>query len=253
MVERGRTRGVAAAPVARRAVIARRAVVATIAVVAIASAGCAASGGEGAPAAVPASESGSVVSLLGGSVEPPAATGRPERSTDDARVRALGPAPIANFRVVRPGLYRGGHPSAEGLDYLQRLGVKTIVDLEIEDLIEAFPWEISHEIARAKARGMTVVRFPMSAFERAESRRFDQAIEGALLALRRAPGDAVYVHCKHGQDRTGLVIGLERVEGEGWSPGDAYDEMLRFGFHPGLAGLDAYFRRRTSGDGASSD
>jgi hypothetical protein len=46
-----------------------------------------------------------------------------------------------------------------------------------------------------------------------------------------------YVHCEHGQDRTGLIIGAYRVKVEHWTKEQAYQEMLRFGFHPLLRGL----------------
>jgi len=39
--------------------------------------------------------------------------------------------------MVRTGLYRGGRPNAVQLDYLHTLGVHTIIDLEINDGIEA--------------------------------------------------------------------------------------------------------------------
>ena len=54
-----------------------------------------------------------------------------------------------------------------------------------------------------------------------------------------------YVHCAHGQDRTGLVIGLERVIDEGWTPKAAHDEMLKLGFHPLFEGLNHYFEEKT--------
>ena len=154
--------------------------------------------------------------------------------------------PIDNFRQVSAGIYRGAHPDDAGLDYLQRLGVKTIVDLEVADLVEAFPWEIDHEIAAARRRHIEVVRFPMSAFEAGLSDRFDKQMDALLATLRDPARRPLYVHCKHGQDRTGLVIGLERVFGEGWAPTAAHDEMIALGFHSFFLGLDGYFERKTS-------
>lgn len=153
--------------------------------------------------------------------------------------------PIANFHEVRAGLYRGGHPDGAGLDYLKSLGVKTIVDLEVGDFIEAFPWDIDTELAEAKKRGITVVREPMSAFEPAASDRFDKQMDEIEALLADASKGPIYVHCKHGQDRTGLVIGLERVLDEGWAPKDAYAEMLKLGFHPMFEGLNHYFEEKT--------
>lgn len=162
---------------------------------------------------------------------------------------AITSAPLANFVEVRPGLYRGGHPDAEGLDYLKGLGVRRIVNLEVGDLIEAWPWDISKELSEAKARDIAELRYPMSAFESAVSDRFDANMDEIIAVLASATvDDPVYVHCKHGQDRTGLVIGLERVFDEGWDPAQAYDEMAARGFHTGFLGLDEYFERKTGWD-----
>jgi protein tyrosine/serine phosphatase len=171
-----------------------------------------------------------------------------ENGQDTAEIAALPkpPASLQNFRTVRPGLYRGGHPDGAGLDYLKRIGVKRVVNLEVGDFIEAFPWDISGEVDGAKARGLTEYRYPMSAFEPALSSRFDREMNAIVALLKTAtPQNPVYVHCKHGQDRTGLVIGLERVLDEGWAPQRAFDEMVRIGFHTQFLGLDEYFENKT--------
>src|SRR4051794_10022015 len=85
-----------------------------------------------------------------------------EPSAEEAEADLIAKAPIANFKKVRPGLYRGGHPDAKGLDYLKSIGIKTIVDLEVSDFIEAYPWDIADEVDGARARHLTLVRHPMS-------------------------------------------------------------------------------------------
>jgi protein tyrosine/serine phosphatase len=52
-----------------------------------------------------------------------------------------------------------------------------------------------------------------------------------------AIGGGVLVHCTHGQDRTGWVVGAYRVLYEGVSKSVAYDEMLKHNFHEVLHGL----------------
>jgi tyrosine-protein phosphatase SIW14 len=169
-----------------------------------------------------------------------------EAAVTEAPAAAPSSASLANFVAVSPGLYRGGHPDGAGLDYLKSVGVKRIVNLEVGDFIEAFPWDISNELSDAKARGLTEIRYPMSAFEPAVSDEFDRHIDEILAILKTAtPDDGIYVHCKHGQDRTGLVMGLERVVGEGWQPKDAHDEMVRIGFHTLFLGLEEYFENKT--------
>jgi tyrosine-protein phosphatase SIW14 len=163
-------------------------------------------------------------------------------SSDDSLAT---PDEPANFYLVKTGIYRGGHPDAGGLVYLKNLGVTTIIDLEIGDLIEATPEEIDAEIKGATALGLNDIREPMSAFELALSSSFDDRINQILAILADPSQKPVYVHCAHGQDRTGLVIGLERVFNEGWTPAAAWNEMLERGFHVGFLGLSTYFFRKT--------
>jgi tyrosine-protein phosphatase SIW14 len=160
----------------------------------------------------------------------------------------LAKAPMENFRKVRTGVYRGGHPDTSGVAFLKKLGVKTIIDLEVGDFIEAMPWDISQELDDAKHQGIKVLRYPMSALEPAVSDDFDHMIDTIMTKLDDASLLPIYVHCAHGQDRTGLVIGLERVIDEGWKPKAAYQEMLADGFHTEFVGLNHYFEQKTGWD-----
>jgi hypothetical protein len=64
------------------------------------------------------------------------------------------------------------------------------------------------------------------------------AIARAERILSSAGGrDAWLVHCTHGQDRTGLIIGEYRVLHDGWTKRQALYEMLLHNFHPELHGL----------------
>src|SRR5207302_2430312 len=100
---------------------------------------------------------------------------------------------------------RGGHPDAAGMAFVDSLGVKTIVDLEIANGIEADDAAINAELADAASRGITVLRFPMSAFDSPDD-EFDAKIDTIMTTLADPSLGPIYVHCAHGQDRTGLVI-----------------------------------------------
>lgn len=49
--------------------------------------------------------------------------------------------------------------------------------------------------------------------------------------------DFCLVHCTHGQDRTGEVVGEYRVDDDSWTKDRAYQEMLAHHYHPELHGL----------------
>ena len=144
---------------------------------------------------------------------------------------------IPNFVQVTPDLYRGGIPGQDGIAYLAKIGVKTILDMETTDS------EISSELESAAASGLVVmsVQLPPLAL-RPTHRRMDE-----VIAVLKDPSNyPLFVHCRHGQDRTGVAVGLYRVYVQGWTPADAYKEMIARGFHPDSEiGLRCYFDEKT--------
>jgi len=164
----------------------------------------------------------------------------PEDSDGDGLVAVSASAvnkknPISNFAEVTAGIYRGAKPGDDGLKYLAKIGVKTDLDLE------ATPWVVAEEEAAAADLGLAFTSEPMIAVAKVNDDQMDR-----ILGLLADPASRpIYVHCLHGKDRTGLVIGLYRVLHEGWAPEDAYAEMLGRGFHPALAPLKEYFEDKT--------
>ncbi len=140
-------------------------------------------------------------------------------------------AEILRFHEVAPGVYRGGQPanSAE-YDELQALGVRTIINLRNDASVEA-------ERVEAKLRGIEFISAPMASFTAPK----DETVELALSSLSDPGYYPVFIHCKQGKDRTGLVVGLYRVYQQGWKPKAAYKEMRTIGFNPWLMGLGAYY------------
>lgn len=52
----------------------------------------------------------------------------------------------------------------------------------------------------------------------------------------------VLVHCRHGSDRTGMMVAIYRIVVEGWTKAQATDEMVNggYGFHPVWQNLVRY-------------
>jgi len=124
-----------------------------------------------------------------------------------------------NLHCVTPALYRCKQFTKEQVPALQKLGIRTIVDLRHnhtdDDLL--------------KDSGIKSVSVPMDTWS-----INDAHIIAALAAIRRAEADGpVAVHCEHGADRTGAVCAMYRVVYQGWTPDEAIDELRHggYGFH----------------------
>ncbi|MEO6244868.1 MAG: hypothetical protein ABIQ12_05490, partial [Opitutaceae bacterium] len=140
---------------------------------------------------------------------------------------ATDPAPhgIPKFSQVAPGVWRGGQPTAEGWRYLKSLGVKWDVKLNPER---------QSSDAEAEAHGIEIIYLPISWVHQILAKPARTTLAAAVSALTRTN---TFVHCEHGEDRTGLVVGAYRVMIEHWTKHAAYQEMKAHGFHPLLLGL----------------
>lgn len=132
-----------------------------------------------------------------------------------------GAAGPPRFAEVRAGIYRGGQPSRRHLEALQALGVRTVISLRRES---RRGWQ--EEKRHVQQLGMRWLRFPF------------YGVFGADVAFLREILDemgrgGVYIHCKHGRDRTSLLVALYRVWFEKWHPEEAWKlEVLDFGYQP---------------------
>jgi protein tyrosine/serine phosphatase len=139
------------------------------------------------------------------------------------------------IELVSPGIYRGPRPSQATLSQLRSMGVHTVLDLEdTQSAIDA-------ERGWTAQLGLTFISEPMSGFWSPNDSEVNQ-IEQIMADTARRP---IFVHCQHGQDRTGLIVGLYRVFSEHWTPAAAYQEMLAKGFHKLLFFLNHYYEEKT--------
>ena len=140
---------------------------------------------------------------------------------------------IPEYHVVNDGLIRGGRPQKGDLAALKKQGVKTIINID----------EVNSSAERAEAikLGLNFIASPMSSFKSPK----DSQVNKILAQLQDPALMPIFIHCKHGQDRTGMIMGLYRFHVNNWSSRKAYAEMNEYGFHPILKGLDSYFKKRT--------
>ena len=143
---------------------------------------------------------------------------------------------IPNFGQVTPTLYRGGQPSAEGFEKLAHMGIDIVVDTGRSKRDETL----------IKNLGMAYISLPWYCpFPR------DEVFERFIKITRENPGKKIFVHCRLGDDRTGMMIAAYRMGQQGWTAKEAMQEMHEFGYRgvhhlmcPGLAGYEKSFPQR---------
>lgn len=153
---------------------------------------------------------------------------------------------LPNFHEVHPFLYRSGEPTEAGLKNVHdKYHIKTIVDLRgAKKYTDA-------EKVWAKQLGITYINLPMTAKPPTEKQ-----VETMMKVIREARDKnrgAVLVHCAHGSDRTGCMIGIWRVTEDNYSYDEAYREMRKYWFGEKFTKLAGAVRERAGkGSGKSA-
>ena len=121
---------------------------------------------------------------------------------------------ITNFRQVSSKIYRGGLPTIFQLLDLKSLGTQTVINLMV-------PGDQSDTEQRFCASlGLRYIHIPESgAFEPHYS-----DIETVIRLLIDPAMGVIFVHCLHGDDRTGTVIACYRMQYERMSNATAMAE-----------------------------
>ena len=107
---------------------------------------------------------------------------------------------VPNFGEVTPNLYRGGLLNTTGLKALAKMGVKIVVDLRAND---------ANEEKEARSLGLQYVAIPWHCpWPR------DEVFARFLKLLQENKGKKVFVHCRLGDDRTGMMVAAYRMAEE---------------------------------------
>ena len=137
---------------------------------------------------------------------------------------------LPNFHKVSDDLYRGAQPTAEGMKQLEKLGIKTVINLRSmhSDRDEIKDAELAYEHINMTTRNVEendVIRF--------------------LRIVTDSSQTPVFVHCQHGADRTGTMCAIYRIAVQGWSKDEAVEEMTKggFGYHSIWRNLPDYVRK----------
>jgi len=158
---------------------------------------------------------------------------------------------VPNYAEVDPGVYRSGQiTTQEGWDYIRAEAAgRTVHIIKLNFNSEGGGTDLI-----ASGMGFDVVHLPIqpqgdqsiwddvrAAYLEPDLARLYDAVEYLRFCHDRPTTDYCLVHCTHGQDRTGTVVGMYRVKVDGWTKMRAYAEMLAHHYHWQLHGLHEFW------------
>jgi protein tyrosine phosphatase (PTP) superfamily phosphohydrolase (DUF442 family) len=144
-------------------------------------------------------------------------------TTAAGQTAAAIPRHVPRFHVVGEDFYRGGQPGQDGFEELKRKGVKTVINLR----------EKNQEKTMVESLGMKSVHIPLNAWKKVP----DDAIKDFFQILSDPANYPVFIHCRRGADRTGVMVGLYRIAFQGWEAEKAYTESRTIGMRWWYRGL----------------
>lgn len=126
---------------------------------------------------------------------------------------------IDNFGQINHNYYRGAQPNAAEFMELQRLGIRTVIDLQEDGN--------SREPAWARTAGMQYFNIPLSSTRPAT----DGQTEHFLKLVNDPQNWPIFVHCAGGRHRTGEMTAIYRITRDSWTADQAYQEMEQYDFY----------------------
>ena len=136
---------------------------------------------------------------------------------------------VGNFGEVTSTLFRGAQPTPGGFEALAKMGIDIVVDARGD---------------RADSEGKEVGRLGMRYVAIPWHCPFpnDDVFVRFLKLLQDNSTKKIFVHCRLGDDRTGMMVAAYRMAAQGWTADEAMRQMREFGFSrvhhficPGLA------------------
>jgi protein tyrosine/serine phosphatase len=132
---------------------------------------------------------------------------------------ATGYTELPRFKQVSERLYRGAQPRDGGLSRLRDLGINTVINLRGSSA------RTRAQEQEARALGLNFYNVALPNWGRPQDARVRR-----ILEIIAAPENGrVFIHCRTGVDRTGMIVAIYRMTHDGWSANDALAEADRNG------------------------
>jgi protein tyrosine/serine phosphatase len=136
---------------------------------------------------------------------------------------------VPNLHRLSPMLYRSEQPSALGMKNLEKLGIRTVINLR----------HFNHDDDEVKGTSLRTERVKILTW-----RIGDRHVIEVMRMLKKTENGPFLIHCQHGADRTGLMSAMYRILEQGWTPDDALKELVDggYGYHSMWKNIVRYVR-----------
>ena len=144
---------------------------------------------------------------------PPAVAARPAHWAEPIPLEG-----VPNLHRIAPTLYRSEQPTSLGMKNLEKLGIRTVINLRYFNDDHD---EIKGTSLRAERTKILTWRIG------------DKHVIEVMNMLKKTENGPFLIHCQHGADRTGLMSAMYRILEQGWTPDEALQELTDggFGYH----------------------
>ncbi|MEK6581731.1 MAG: dual specificity protein phosphatase family protein [Nitrospirota bacterium] len=160
-------------------------------------------------------------------IDSPASAAEPNRPSHWAvPIKVQG---VGNLHKISDGLYRSAQPTKEGMKNLEKLGIKTIINLR------AF----HSDKDKLKGTGLLNTALSVKTWHIE-----DKDVIRVLKIISKKEDGPFLIHCQHGADRTGVMSAMYRIVVQGWSKDEAIKEMVdgNYGFHSVWSNIIEYVK-----------
>jgi protein tyrosine/serine phosphatase len=134
-----------------------------------------------------------------------------------------------NLHRISPALYRSEQPTALGMKNLEKLGIRTVINLR----------HFNDDAEEVEGTSLRTERVRILTW-----RIGDKHVIEVMRMLRKTENAPFLIHCQHGADRTGLMSAMYRILEQGWAPEEALKELVDggYGYHSMWKNIVRYVR-----------
>jgi len=136
---------------------------------------------------------------------------------------------VPNLHRLTPTLYRSEQPTALGMQNLEKLGIRTVINLR------AF----NDDLDEMRGTALRAVHVPVHTWHLET-----EDVVAVMRELRRPENGPFLIHCQHGADRTGLMSAMYRMLEQNWTADAALAELVDggYGYHSMWRNIRRYVR-----------